>query len=166
MNLRRRTVLAAALLFCAAIFAQAPAAPHVEAANTGYYTRTAPLDLSGIFPPPPAQNSDTNKAELALLHQIEQSRTPAQVAAAQDDDKHEDVFYLRSVMGEGFTRGNLPLLTALSDRMESEGSAAGLRDGYPTQLLPQRTFHCRLSRCVHPHTDCSGEEPGDSRARR
>jgi acid phosphatase (class A) len=124
MNPRRRTAVATALLFCAAIFAQAPAAPHVQAANTGYYTQNAPPDLSGILPPPPAQNSDTTKAELTLLHQIQQSRTPAQVAAAQDDDQHEDMFYLRTVMGKGFTPGNLPLLTALSNRMESEGSAA------------------------------------------
>jgi acid phosphatase (class A) len=160
MNLRRRTVLAAALLFCAAIFAQAPAAPHVEAANTGYYTRTAPLDLSGIFPPPPAQNSDTNKAELALLHQIEQSRTPAQVAAAQDDDKHEDVFYLRSVMGEGFTRGNLPLLTALSDRMESEGSAAsGALKGEFKRPRPyqfDRTLHPVCETVTQPNSYPSG----------
>jgi acid phosphatase (class A) len=124
MNPRRLTVLATAVLFCAALLAQAQAAPHVQAANAGYYTQSAPPDLSGILPPPPAQNSDTTKAELALLHQIQQSRTPAEVAAAQYDDQHEDISYLRSVMSERFTRGNLPLLTALSDRMESEGSAA------------------------------------------
>ncbi len=124
MNLCRCTAVATALVSCAAIFAQAPAAPHVQSANTGYYTQSAPPDLSGIIPPPPAQNSDTTKAELALLHQIEQSRTPVQVAAAQDDDRHEDIFYLRTVMGKGFTPDKLPLLTALSNRMESEGSAA------------------------------------------
>jgi acid phosphatase (class A) len=124
MNPGRRTVLATALLLCATVFAQAPAAPHVQAASIGYYTRNAPPDLSGILPPPPAQNSDTTKAELAELHQIQQSRTPAQVAAAQDDDQHEDMFYFRSVMGKRFASANLPLLAALSDRMESEGSAA------------------------------------------
>jgi acid phosphatase (class A) len=124
MNPSRRTVLATALLFCAAVFAQAPAVHRATAAKTGYYTQSAPPDLSGILPPPPAQNSDNTKAELALLHQIQQSRTPAQVAAAQDDDQHEDMFYLRTVMGKGFAPGNLPLLTALSNRMESEGAAA------------------------------------------
>ena len=103
MNLRRRTVLATAFLFCAAVFAQAPAAPHVQAAATGYYTQSAPPELSGIIPQPPAQNSDTTKAELVELHQIQQSRTPAQVAAAQKDDGEEDMFYLRSVMSAGFT---------------------------------------------------------------
>src|SRR5580693_7049832 len=105
----RRSVFATALLFCAALFAQAPAAPHVQAADTGYYTQNAPPDLSGILPPPPAQNSDTTKAELALLHQIQQSRTPAQVAAAQYDDQHENMFFLRTVMGKEFTPDNLPL---------------------------------------------------------
>ncbi len=124
MNSRSRTIFATALLFCAAVFAQAPAATHVQTANTGYYTQSAPPDFSGIIPPPPAQNSDTTKAELAELHQIQESRTPAQVAVAQYDDQHEDMFYLRTVMGNGFTPGNLPLLKALSDRMGSEGSAA------------------------------------------
>jgi acid phosphatase (class A) len=124
MNLGRRTALAASLLFCTVVFAQAPAAPHVQAANTAFYTLSAPLDLSGVIPAPPSQNSDTTKAELAELHQIQLSRTPAQVAAAQYDDQHEDIFYLRTVMGSGFAPGNLPLLTDLSNRMASEGSAA------------------------------------------
>jgi acid phosphatase (class A) len=124
MNSSRRTILAASLIFCVTLFAQTPAAPHAQAVGSGYYTQNAPPDLSGIIPPPPAQNSDTTKAELALLHQIQQSRTSAQVAAAQDDDRHEDMFYLRTVMGRGFVPGNLPLLTALSNRMESEGSVA------------------------------------------
>jgi acid phosphatase (class A) len=34
------------------------------------------------------------------------------------------MFYFRSVMGKRFASANLPLLAALSDRMESEGSAA------------------------------------------
>jgi len=117
MNPCRRTVFATALLFCAAVFAQAPAAPHVQAGNSGYYTRSAPLDLSGIIPMPPAQDSDTTKAELAELHQIQQSRSPAQVAAAQYDDQHENMFYLRTVMGKEFTPDHLPLLATLSDRM-------------------------------------------------
>jgi acid phosphatase (class A) len=124
MNPCRRTALATALLFCAAIFAQAPAVQHVQSAKTGYFTADAPLDLSEIVPPPPAQDSNTTKAELARLHQIEQSRTPAQVAAAQNDDRQEDIFYLRSVMGKEFTPDNLPLLAALSDRVKSEASVA------------------------------------------
>src|ERR1700729_1682503 len=99
MNSSHRTAVATALLFCAAVLAQVSAAPHVQAVDSGYYTENAPPDLSGIIPLPPAQNSDTTKAELALLHQIQQLRTPAQVDAAQDDDRHEDMFFLRTVMG-------------------------------------------------------------------
>jgi len=160
MNPRRRTALATALLFCAAVFAQAPAAPHVQAASTGYYTRNAPPDLSGIIPPPPAQNSDTTKAELAGLHKIEQSRTPAQVAAAQDDDQHEDIFYLRTVMGKGFTPDHLPLLAALSDRMESEGSAAShaLKGEFkrPRPYQFDRTLHPVCETVAQPNSYPSG----------
>jgi acid phosphatase (class A) len=160
MNPRRRTVLATALLFCAAVFAQAPAAPHVQAANTGYYTRSAPPDLSEIIPPPPAQNSDTTKAELAELHQIQQSRTPAQVAAAQYDDQHEDMFYLRTVMGKEFTSDNLPLLATLSDRLESEGSAAShaLKGEFkrPRPYQFDRTLHPVCETVAQPNSYPSG----------
>jgi acid phosphatase (class A) len=160
MNPCRRTVLATALIFCAAVFAQAPAVHHVEAAKTGYYTRNAPPDLSGILPPPPAQSSDTTKAELAGLHQIQQSRPPAQVAAAQDDDKHEDIFYLRSVMGKGFTPDNLPLLAALSDRMESEGFAAsGVLKGEFKRPRPYQfdsTLHPVCETVAQPNSYPSG----------
>jgi acid phosphatase (class A) len=160
MNPCRRTVLATALLFCAAVFAQAPAAPHVQAANTGYYTRSAPLDLSGIIPPPPAQNSETTKAELAELHQIQESRTPAQVAAAQDDDQHENISYLRTVMGKEFTPGNLPLLATLSDRMESEGSAAShaLKGEFkrPRPYQFDRTLHPVCETVAQPNSYPSG----------
>ena len=146
MNPVRRTTLATALLICAAVFAQAPAVQHVEAAKTGYYTASAPPDLFGILPPPPAEHSDATKAELARLHQIEQDRTPAQVAAAQKDDKEEDIFYLRSVMGKGFTPDNLPLLAALSDRVESEASAAsGVLKGEFKRPRPYQ-----LDRTLHP----------------
>jgi acid phosphatase (class A) len=160
MNPRRRTILATALLFCAAVFAQAPAVPHVQAAKTGYYTQSAPPDLSGILPPPPAQNSDTTKAELAQLHQIQQSRTPAQVAAAQDDDKHENIFYLRSVMGREFTPENLPLLATLSDRMDGEGSAASaaLKGEFkrPRPYQFDRTLHPVCETVAQPNSYPSG----------
>jgi acid phosphatase (class A) len=160
MNPRRRTVLAAALLFCSAAFAQAPVALHAQTANTGYYTGSAPPDLSGIIPSPPAQNSDTTKAELTILHKIEQSRTPAQVAAAQDDDRHEDMFYLRTVMGKGFAPGNLPLLTALSNRMESEGSAAShaLKGEFkrPRPYQFDRTLHPVCETVTQPNSYPSG----------
>ena len=160
MNPRRRTVFVTALLFWAAVFAQAPAASHAQAANADHYTRNAPPDLSGIIPPPPAQNSDTTKAELALLHQIQQSRTPAQVAAAQFDDQHENIFYLRTVMGNGFTPDNLPLLAALADRAHSEASAAShaLKDEFkrPRPYQFDHTLHPVCEVVAQPNSYPSG----------
>ncbi|HKN21407.1 MAG TPA: phosphatase PAP2 family protein [Terracidiphilus sp.] len=146
MNPRRRTVLATVLLFCAVIFAQTPAVHHGQAAKTGYYAQSAPPNLSGIIPPPPEQNSDTTKAELAVLHQIERLRTPAQVAAAQKDDKEEDMFYLRTVMGKGFTPDDLPSLAALSERVVSEASAvsAALKGEF------KRPRPYQFDRSLHP----------------
>lgn len=84
----------------------------------------AGLKLADMLPSPPAQNSATVKAELQELHQIEQSRTPAQVAAAQADEKQQNIFYLHTVMGDEFTAANLPLTAALSERVEREEPAA------------------------------------------
>jgi acid phosphatase (class A) len=161
MNPRRCTAFATALLFCAAVFAQAPAAPRVPAAaNAGYYTQNAPPDLSEIIAPPPPQNSDTTKIELTELHQIEQSRTPAQVAAAQKDDQGENIFYLRTVMGKEFTTDSLPLLTALSNRMDSEGSAAShaLKGEFkrPRPYQFDRTLHPVCETVAEPNSYPSG----------
>ena len=68
------------------------------------------------------------------------------MAAAQDDDQHEDIFYLRTVMGKGFTPGNLPLLTALSNRMENEGSAAS--DALKGEFKRPRPY--QFDRTLHP----------------
>ena len=53
MKLRRRNVLAAALLCGVAVFAQAPAAHRTAPAATGYYTQSAPPDLYEIIQHPP-----------------------------------------------------------------------------------------------------------------
>jgi acid phosphatase (class A) len=124
MKPHHRTALATVLLLCAAAFAQAPGVNHVQPVQAGYFTASAPLGLSAIVPPPPAQDSDISRADLDALHQIQQSRTPAQVAAAQRDEKNENMFYLRSVIGDKFTPEGLPLLAALAAHVQSEQAAA------------------------------------------
>ena len=110
------------LILCAVTsLAQAPAA---NSAKGGYFTSAQPLDLLPIVTPPPPQNSETVKAELAELHQIEKTRTPAQVAAAQADSNQENMFYLHTVLGDQFRPENLPLTAALSDHIHSEEAAA------------------------------------------
>jgi acid phosphatase (class A) len=160
MNRRHSAALATALLLCYAAFAQAPAVNHVQAAKPGYFTANAPPDLSEIVPPPPAQNSETTRADLAKLHQIEQLRTSAQVTAAQTDEKQENMFYLHSVMGDKFAPENLPLLAALSDHVKSEQAVAvsALKAEFPRPRPYQfdSTLHPVCGTTTQPNSYPSG----------
>lgn len=119
-----RSVLATIVLACATTFAQAPAVHQLLPLKAGYFTGRTPFDLSELVPPPPEKDSAATRNDLAELHEIEQSRTPAEVSAAQSDEKQENMFYLRTVMGDGFTAENLPSLAALSDHIKSEQAVA------------------------------------------
>jgi acid phosphatase (class A) len=91
-------------------------------ARAPYYLGAQQIDLSSILPPPPAQNSAATHAELAEIHSIEKSRTPAQVAAAESDDHNEDIFLYASVLGPSFTPESLPLTAALSTHVRNDAS--------------------------------------------
>lgn len=73
-----------------------------------------------ILSSPPAAESATTKAELAELHQIESTRTEAEVAKAKFDDDNENIFAFKDVFGDGFTKENLPLTAALGDRVKND----------------------------------------------
>jgi len=118
MKLELRLPFAAILIFSVATFAQAQAAP--KAAKTVPFVDPSVLNLSLIVPPPPPQDSAAVKAELAELHRIEQSRTPEQVDAAQADEKEQDIFVFRTVLGDKFRAEDLPLTAALSLHVHRE----------------------------------------------
>jgi len=123
MKTNRIASTAALLLFClSTAFSQGMDAS--KPAKAAYYIDTKVLDLSLVVPLPPAQDSETTKAELAELHRIEQTRTPAQVAAAQADDKEETIFVFRTVLGEKFRPEDLPLTAALSAHVHNEEPAS------------------------------------------
>ena len=78
------------------------------------------LNLSPILPPPPAQDSERTRQELAEIHRIEAARTPAQAAAAEADDRNEDMFLYSGVMGTGFNAEALPLTMMLSAHIRND----------------------------------------------
>ena len=63
---------------------------------------------------PPAPNSQTSKDELALLHHLEATRTPGQVAQAKADEANETMFIYKTVLGDKFTPENLPVTAAFA----------------------------------------------------
>ncbi|MCU1322757.1 MAG: hypothetical protein JWM43_2406 [Acidobacteriaceae bacterium] len=107
------------------------------------------LDLSVILPPPPPQDSATTRAELAEIHKIEQTRTSAQVAAAQFDDHHEDIFLYSTVVGAAFAPETLPATAALSARVRND---VGLIDP-PLKALFARPRPYNFDKSLHPVCD-------------
>jgi acid phosphatase (class A) len=94
-------------------------------AHAAYFIDMTVLDVRPLVPLPPAQESATTKEELAVIHGVERTRTAEQVAAAQADDKEEDIFSYRSVLGDGFTAEALPVTAALSAHVHNEESVIG-----------------------------------------
>jgi len=135
------------------------------------------------FALPPTQDSQATKAELAYVHRVEQTRTPEQVAAAQADDREEDLFIFTHVIGSRFTKDDLPLTAALSARVHNDEAVISepLKGIYnrPASLqlrqqpaprmqdrqgavVSERAFDERLSIGVHNGANCAREEARDS----
>lgn len=113
----------AGVLVCALVLALG--ACHSRVAAKGMLpVDPAELHLDDIIAPPPPEDSAIVKAELAELHSIEQTRTKAEVVAAQADEKQEDMFAFHTVLGDQFNSSNLPLTATLSDEIHDEENAA------------------------------------------
>ncbi|WP_242617698.1 acid phosphatase [Edaphobacter modestus] len=123
----KTTLVAIVLLTSSTLLAQsldqppATEAPGMLGAKrTPYFVDPSAFDLSLILPLPPAQDSATAKEELAYVHRVEQTRTPEQIAAAQADDREEDLFIFAKVIGPKFTKDDLPLTAALSAHVHND----------------------------------------------
>jgi acid phosphatase (class A) len=66
------------------------------------------------------KNSDETKAELAELHRLQETRSPSQVLAAQNDDSEGDIFIFKNVLGDHFNREGLPITVLLSDHVRND----------------------------------------------
>src|SRR5215467_7508140 len=60
------------------------------------------LDAAALLPYPAPTESAATKADLALLHRLETTRTPDQIAHAQSDDLEESIFIFKDVLGPKF----------------------------------------------------------------
>lgn len=118
--------------------------------RTPYYIDPGILDLSRLILRPPDQSSETTKKEIADLHKIELNRTPEQVAAAQADDREEDIFVFANVLGPKFTKTELPLTAELSAHVHNDEAVISgpLKAHYnrPRPFLFDTTLHpvCRI----------------------
>ena len=78
------------------------------------------LNIAALLPNPPATGSAALKADLAELHRIQETRTPAQIAHAKADEAEESMFAFKDVVGPRFTREALPKTALLSDHVHSD----------------------------------------------
>ena len=121
---------------------QKPAPPK----RTAFYVDPAVLDLIPLVAAPPAQDSETTRREIAENLRLEHDRTPAQAAAAQADDREEDIFVYANVLGPRFTKADLPLTAELSTRVHNdEGVVSGPLKRHYNRPRP---FHVEAA--LHP----------------
>jgi acid phosphatase (class A) len=145
---RTRFFLGATLILSAAApaFPSALAQTAAPKTHTAHYIDLNNLRLAPIVPAPPAVGSTITRDELATLHQIEASRTPQQVAAAQADDAEEDIFSFRTVLGDSFRAEQLPLTAALSAHVHNEEGVSSAE----LKLLFARPRPYQLDKTLHP----------------
>jgi len=94
------------------------------AAATSFLTAEQ-VDAGLLLPPPPANDSPREAAELAELKAIAAQRTPAEFAAATADAKDETGDWFASAIGPGFDFAKLPVTAhLLADIGETEDVVA------------------------------------------
>jgi acid phosphatase (class A) len=80
----------------------------------------AQIDPAVILPPPPAEGSPQQQAELEELRSIQAHRTPERLAQAQWDDAHENASAFAAVIGAAFEPTALPKTMALLAKVQAE----------------------------------------------
>ncbi len=132
-----------------------PQAPSAQAtpARKPYFLDPAHFPIASLIPSPPSPESRQGRADLAEVHQVERTRTPEQVRAAQYDDTHEDIFIYSSVLGKQFNADALPHTFALSRHLRND---AGLMDN-PIKDLYQRLRPYNFDHTLHPVCETNQE---------
>ncbi len=84
----------------------------------------ADLDPLTLLPPPPADRSPAQAAELQRLRQIQATRTADRLRRAADDDGHEDISAFAPVLGPRFDLAKMPATRAVAEIVQNDGSVA------------------------------------------
>jgi acid phosphatase (class A) len=154
--IRIPTLALAAALFVAPL-AQGQAnitdAGDVPAVKTPWFVDPARLPLASLIPSPPAADSAAARNDLAEVHRVEQSRTPAEVKAAQYDDTHEDIFIFANVLGDAFNAERLPKTALLSAHLRND---AGIIDN-PLKQKFGRLRPYNFDTTLHPVCETNKE---------
>ena len=107
-----------------------------------------------FLPPPPADGSDIQKAELARLHEIEKTRSEAEVAQAVLDADNENIFVFKNVFGDKFNEQNLPLTAALGKKVANDESV----NGAAAKAFFHRIHPYTIDTTLHPVCKSKGKD--------
>lgn len=94
--------------------------------EAGRFLKAADYDVSALIPAAPADNSLTTLADVEVVYQVQQRRTPEQVAVAAyfaDDN----VFQFDAVLGPWFKAEKLPVTAAFFEQIDADRSAISSR---------------------------------------
>jgi acid phosphatase (class A) len=94
------------------------------------------LDFARLVPPPPADGSPRQAAELAEVHRLLAMRSPERLAQAIWDDKHEDATLFADVLGPGFDLAKLPVTRAVLAGIDGRRKAAEGAKGFFKRKRP------------------------------
>jgi acid phosphatase (class A) len=129
------SILIGAVCVLAVVGAQTPSPG--RGPRKAFFVTVEQMSAWLIVPNPPSDGSITGKADLAEVHRLQETRTPAQVAHAQADDVEEDMFIFRDVMGKKFTAEALPQTALLSAHLHNdEGVIGGAAKEHFQRLRP------------------------------
>ncbi|MBV1702148.1 MAG: phosphatase PAP2 family protein [Hyphomicrobiales bacterium] len=111
---------------------------------------------------PPSSDSEVTKAELAMLHHIEDTRTEEEVGQAKSDSHNESMFLYATLFGDKFNARKLPLTAILSQEIANdEGANVDVLKPYwhrprpyllDTTLKPACSGHSRSGSYPSGHT--------------
>lgn len=126
--------LAGALALALAGLAQAADAPQQK---TLHFLDPSQIDPSRLLPPPPADGSPANKAELDELRRIATETTPERWDQAQWDADNENGTIFQSALAPGFDLNALPATAhLLADVRNDEAIAAAKAKDYFKRTRP------------------------------
>ena len=124
--IRRLLLIGAALAAVAAApsLAQSQAMAPAKPAKTLRYLSEADINPVRLIPAPPADGSDTNKAELAELHRIFAAKTLERFNQAKWDDEHEDPSMYAPTLGMNFDLQKLPATAEVMAIVQTDADLA------------------------------------------
>lgn len=110
----------------------------LSAARAAHFVAAEQIDMKATLPAPPAADSLVTLAELDVIVQMEEDRTPAQTDLARNPPTGNVFVFAAGVLGPWFTPENLPKTAALFSRIDQDGQpiTAAAKSTYPERLRP------------------------------